>query len=286
MWILRLLSYLPLPALYAFSELMAFLTYHVVRYRRNVVHKNLRNAFPEKTPHEIARLARDFYRDLCDYAVETLKLMSLTEKEIKERMICATPEIEQTLREEKGMLVYLTSHQFNWEWMLQAVVLNGKIDIHYVYQPQSSKFFDDFSNHLRQRFGAKAVRRDQVGREAIRLRGTRYVLAILADQFPGLDHDKRHWTSFLNQDTAFFAGSIALAVRMKSKIYFFYSRKIQRGYYEYFILPMDQPPYSTDEKGVADLYAKALEKSIRTQPHNWLWSHNRWKRTRQEMGDA
>lgn len=283
---LRLLSYLPFPVLYAFSEFLAFFTYHVIGYRRGIVSKNLKASFPEKSDAERESIAKTFYRDLCDYAVETLKLLTMSDEEVKRRMVCVTKEVEQSLSEEKGAMVYLTAHNFNWEWMVAAVCLNGKPKLHYVYQPQSSRFFDDFSNFIRQRFGAAGIRRDQVGREAVRLRGTQYALAILADQFPGLDHDKRHWTEFLHQDTAFFAATFQLSMRIEAPIFFFTCKKLRRGYYQYGIIPIARPPYLSGEKPLVEAYAEAVEHLIYEQPENWLWSHNRWKRSRKEMGDA
>ena len=32
-----------------------------------------------------------------------------------------------------------------------------------------------------------------------------------------------------------------------------------------------------------DLFMRRLEKEINEQPHLWLWSHRRWKHTRQEV---
>ena len=34
-----------------------------------------------------------------------------------------------------------------------------------------------------------------------------------------------------------------------------------------------------------DIYHQMLEASIRRQPELWLWSHNRWKRTREEFNE-
>ena len=43
-----LITLLPLRVLYIISDLFYCLVYHVFRYRRKVVAKNLKNAFPER----------------------------------------------------------------------------------------------------------------------------------------------------------------------------------------------------------------------------------------------
>ena len=71
-----LLSLIPLPVLYVVSDVLYFPLYYVVRYRRKIVRKNLEGSFPEKTPEEIVRIEKKFYRFFCDCVVENIKLFS------------------------------------------------------------------------------------------------------------------------------------------------------------------------------------------------------------------
>ena len=52
-FLLIALARLPLRVLYVLSDGMGSLLYHVVRYRRKLVRKNLTRAYPEKTRKEI-----------------------------------------------------------------------------------------------------------------------------------------------------------------------------------------------------------------------------------------
>lgn len=256
-----------------------------MRYRRDVVQQNLRNSFPEKTLRELKKIEKDFYHNLCDYPIETLKMMTMPEEEVRRRIKFNNPEVIESQAMKGQSMIYLTSHQFNWEWLLAGVCLNTTPSVYYVYQKQSSDFFNRFSNIIRMRFGAKPIRREQVGREAIRRKGSLHGLALLADQFPGLAQDKRFWTNFLNQDTAFFQGINQLAIITQYPIIFFITRKIKRGYYENELVCIAQPPYAKSDTTIIKNYVKEIEKVIRQQPENWLWSHDRWKKTRNEMGD-
>ncbi len=285
MFLLKLLSRLPLRVLYLISDLMFVIGYHVIRYRRTVVQQNLKNSFPEKSDTELHQIERNFFKNLCDYPIETLKLMTMSEEQVRERMKYRNPEEVEKIAREGQAMIYLTAHQFNWEWMLAAACLSTTPPVYYVYQAQSSQFFDDFSNVIRQRFGAKPIRREKVGREALRIKGTVHGLALLADQFPGLGHDKRYWTNFLHQDTAFFQGINQLAIITQYPVIFFVSRKIKRGYYENELIKIAEPPYAKTDLVVVENYIKATEKVIHEQPEGWLWSHDRWNRTRAEMGD-
>ena len=178
MFFLKLLSRFPLSVLYVFSDLIFIFGYYVLRYRRKVVQSNLRNAFPEKSKTVLHQTERNFYRNLSDYPVETLKLLTMSRDEIVRRMRYKNPEVIESLAKQGQSMIYLTSHQFNWEWLLAGACLNTTPPLFYVYQAQSSKFFDDFSNLIRTRFGAQPIRREKVGREAIKKRGTLHGLAL------------------------------------------------------------------------------------------------------------
>ncbi len=285
MLLLRLLSRLPLRVLYVISDFLFLVGYYLVRYRRKVVHENLMKSFPEKTTRELHQIEKDFYHNLCDYPIETLKLLTIPKEEVLQRMKYTNPEVIESLATQGQSMIYLTSHQFNWEWLLAGACLNTSPPLYYVYQAQSSEFFDHFSNVIRMRFGALPIKREKVGREAIKKKGTLHALALLADQFPGLDHDKRYWTTFLNQDTAFFQGINQLAIMTQYPVIFFVSRKIKRGYYENELIKIAEPPYGKNDLSIIESYIQATEKVIREQPEGWLWSHDRWKHTRSEMGD-
>ena len=51
-WLLQGIAYLPFWMLYAISDVLFFVVYYVVRYRRKVAYDNIRGSFPEKTDKE------------------------------------------------------------------------------------------------------------------------------------------------------------------------------------------------------------------------------------------
>ncbi|MEO5979767.1 MAG: lysophospholipid acyltransferase family protein [Chryseolinea sp.] len=285
MILVRLLSRLPFAILYLFSDFLFFLTFHFIRYRRKLVQKNLRNSFPEKTPSELKQIEKEFYKNLCDYAVEMLKLLTISKDELTKRVVFKNPETANAYIKNKQSLLNLASHHFNWEWLLTAgsISLPGEMD--FVYQPVGSKFFNNFSLISRTRFGAHAIRRDSVAREIVKRKNVTRNIALVGDQYPGYGHDKKFPVRFLNQDTVFFYGSIQLAVLTQYPVMYYALRKIKRGHYEATIVEIARPPYDKDNRQIIERYVEEIEKLIRENPSEWLWSHNRWK-TRHLEGSA
>lgn len=278
MFFLRLLSYLPFPVLYALSDFLFFVSYRIVNYRKRVVRRNLRNSFPEKSEKERRQIEKDFYKHLCDYGVETLKLLTISEQELMKRMQFSNPELLADYKAKNQSIFFLASHQFNWEWMVVGASLVFPFDIEFVYQPVKNKFFDRFSLTTRSRFGALGIRRKDVAREIIKRRTKLKGIASVADQYPGYESDKKYASTFLNQDTVFFYGTNQLAQLTQFPTLYYKVEKIKRGYYLSTPVVIGEPPYAKTSDSVIEGYVRELEKSIQQNPANYLWSHDRWKK--------
>ena len=74
MWVISKLNF---RLLYILSDLLFYLTYYVVRYRRKTVYNNLKMVFPEKTEKEITRICKASYRNSTDTFIESIKSLKL-----------------------------------------------------------------------------------------------------------------------------------------------------------------------------------------------------------------
>lgn len=276
MFVLKLFSRLPLGVLYVFSDILYVLGYYIFPYRKKLVRKHLRDSFPEKTKAERKFIERKFYRNLCDYVVETLKLLTISREEIAKRHIFTNPEIFDAYKEKNLPVLGLASHQFNWEWLLATG--NFYFPLDFVYQPVNSKLTDTVLLECRTRFGGHAIKRNELGRELIKRKSHWRLISIVSDQYPGKRKDKKYIATFLNQETAFFEAPNQLASLTQYPVAFAAIRKIKRGYYETTFQMLASPPYQKNQEGVIDAYVKAAEIVIREHPEGWLWTHKRWKK--------
>lgn len=277
MFLVRLISRLPLGVLYLLSDFGYFVSYYIVRYRRKLVRRNLAQSFPEKSLKELIKIEKQFYRNLCDYAVETLKLLTISKEELGKRMVFNTPEIPNQYKQQNQSMLILASHQFNWEWLVTAACFNLPMQVDFVYQKVNNNFFERISMEFRTRFGAHAIQRHEVARETVKRKNILRAIATVADQYPGFKQDKKYLTTFLNRETVFFYGTNQLAILTQYPVVFYEIRKIKRGYYETNAIVIANPPYSKDSNLVIDKYVSMVEALIKENPSGWLWSHNRWK---------
>lgn len=240
--------------------------------------KNLKNAFPEKTKKERKRIERQFYHNLCDYGVETLKLLTIQEEELKRRFCFEDVELVYKYAKQNQSVIYLAAHQFNWEWAMVSASTSLPLPVDFVYQNVKSNFFNILIMACRTRFGAHAIERKKVAREAVSRKHILRGIATVADQYPGRSNDKKFVYPFMNQETAFFYGTNQMVNLMQYPVLFFKVEKIKRGYYRGSFTQVGVPPYAKTDTSVLEKYIQEMEKEIRKNPAVYLWSHNRWKK--------
>lgn len=272
-FVIKLISKLPLSVLYRLANLLRFVFEHVIAYRKAVIVSNLKNSFPEKSETEIASIARGYYKYLSRMMVETIKTWSITDKELNKRVQFLNPEIFQTKLDQGKSIIIMMGHSGNWEWAGLATKLRFGMEMMPVYRRIKSKPMDKFYSELRSKFGVKPVL-DKSAFQEINAESAQKAVAMLADQTPSAK--KGWWLQFLNQNTPFYRGSEILAKRLGYDVVFAHIRNSSKaGHYE--IIFEDLTPYSNDNHQLTLRFAELLENEIKKDPTNWLWSHKRWK---------
>lgn len=271
---LYLISLLPFRVLYIISDALFIVLYHIIGYRRTVVQQNLRNSFPEKTDAERQAIEKAYFKYLADLIVETVKMISISKKELQQRVVLTNPEIlEQYVKDNKSITA-VAGHYCNWEWA--GLEFGIESPLFFVYKPLSNEIFDDFFIRIRSRFGAVAVAMKQTMRTMVAHKNEFTITVFAGDQTP-VKAEANYFTTFLNQPTAVFLGIEKIAKLIDSAVIFYDMRRIKRGYYTYTIVPLVENAKASDQEEITKAHVKYLEMMINREPQYWLWSHRRWK---------
>ena len=281
-------SLLPLRVHYLLSTMLYVLLRYVVRYRLKVVRKNLSTSFPEKTEKELRTIENNFYRSFCDYFVESVKLITIRKGNLKRRMVFKGYEkIDQCIHEGQSVAVYL-GHYCNWEWVTSLPFwITPDAHCGQIYHPIENKAFDRMFLRIRQRLGAECIPMQDTLRRILEFRNAKQpvVIGYISDQKPNWVNI-HHWVDFLHHDTPVLTGAERIIRKVGHAVFYLDIRRVKRGYYEAeFKLITRNPQKVEGEYGITDIYYQILEKSIIRAPEFWLWSHNRWSRTREEFNE-
>ena len=282
-----LLSLLPLRVLYFISDFILYpLLYHIVGYRQKTVFQNLTSSFPENSLQEIKRIERDFFHFLADYMVETIKFFSMSEKQIKRRMTFSGVEgiAEAMNKEGKNLCFLYLGHYCNWEWIASLPCwCPNDVKCGQIYHPLYNKAMNKLFLYLRNRFGSESIGMKETLRRIIELKRSKQkiIIGFISDQTPKWN-SIHHWCDFLNHDTPVFIGTEKIGKQVDALIYYGELKRIKRGYYHCELKPMTHDAKTIPDYQLTDKFTLLLENIIKENPSFWLWSHKRWKRTKEE----
>jgi KDO2-lipid IV(A) lauroyltransferase len=281
-------SFLPFPVLYLFSDFLAFVLKKIIRYRSSTIRENLFYSFPEKSKEEREIIVDKFYAHLADLIVEVLKMFTMDKKSIQEHFFTplenATidPKVQEGLNLilRPGPCIGMLGHYGNWEWASFCSCINfpGK-ENWVVYKPLSDKNFDKLFNKVRSRYGAELIEMKNVLRKFAGAGQSPFIAYFVSDQSP-MTLSSHHKITFLNQETLVYLGAEKIAHSRNIPVVYVEIEKIRRGVYTTRVEKLTENPESISPEEINLLFQRRLEKTIQEKPEFWLWSHKRWKYTR------
>jgi Kdo2-lipid IVA lauroyltransferase/acyltransferase len=273
-YFLLLISLLPFWVLYLISDALAFFLYHVMRYRRKVVSKNIETSFPGSA--DLQKTEKKFYRFLADTFLESLKLFTIRKKTLLKRITCDNPEIMEQYAKENRSVIFMSTHYGNWEYLIYAMNL---LFAHWaigVGKPLSNEVMNKLTNLRRSRFGMKIVNATNVKEEFKKDKDSLTASLFLSDQYPG-GANKGFHTIFMNKETDFLFGAEKYATEYNYPVVYADVERIKRGRYKIHLIKIADNPKETEHGIIMNTYVRSLEKTIERDPAYWLWSHKRWK---------
>ena len=265
--IFYLVSKLPYRALYVISDIANLVLYHIVRYRRDIVRRNITSAFPEKSLEECISIERGFYKWFCDYFVETVKLMSVSRQELLSRIeFRGIDKIEECF--DRGQTCAgILGHYGNWE-LLSATGLvikkHPEAVIGLIYHPLRSQLFDRLFINMRQSMGGVCVPKKDILRYLVSFRSQNLMnlFGYIADQAPRY-RNIHLWLPFLNHDTPVFTGAERIMRKMNNAVFYIDVERPERGKYIYTFKLMTDKPGEMPEFEITKKFFVMLEQTIR-----------------------
>ncbi|WP_430814890.1 lysophospholipid acyltransferase family protein [Carboxylicivirga sp. RSCT41] len=276
-----MVSLMPFRVLYCFSDFAAFVMHKVVKYRRKVIYDNLYKSFPDKSSEEIEKIAKAFYKNLTDNLLESFKAFTMKHSSIIKRHKILNPELLESLLEQHKGVIGVTAHYANWEWGS----LSGSLqcDNHFValYKPLNNKYINNILLRSRAKCNTELVSIKETSDMFRQYENKNYVFLMAADQSPakGKQMDSAYWFEFFNRQTAFLHGPEKYSRRYNYPVVYIDIQRVKRGYYEVVLSTLTESPNNLPDGKITELYKNKLVEIISTRPNDWLWSHNRWKRS-------
>ncbi len=273
------ISLLPFPLLYLLSDAIYWILFRLIGYRKDVVLTNLRNSFPEKSEAEIKAIADRFYRWFCDLVLETLKTLTISPEQTRERVRFENVDLLRSYAEQGRSIILVLGHYGNWELAGARYSAEAGIPpLYVIYHPLANTHFDRLVYHMRTRHGTRLYTMRETSKAMLRDKDLLTATAFIADQTPA--PERGYWMPFLNQDTPVFLGTEALSKKLDKPIVYIRITRPERGRYVMSMECLVDSPRNTREGEITEIHTRRLEQDIRLHPELWLWTHRRWKHRR------
>jgi Kdo2-lipid IVA lauroyltransferase/acyltransferase len=273
---IKILSRLPWWVLYGLSSLIYFLAYYVVRHRQHVIREQLAKVYPNLTETERDLIHRQFLKNFCDVLVEVLKSVTMSAEDMCARVHVLNLEVARRFLDAGQSVMFVTSHLCNWEWLLHGVVLQLGYPMDAGYKPLHDQWAERLMLKVRSRFGARLVPAKELLADIIKRRNIVRAIAMNADQAP-VSTDKRHWTVFLGQDSAFYIGAEQISRATRLPVIYACMRRVGRSRYEVELKLLWDGKETVAPSQITEKYARACELDVLRSPADWLWSYRRWR---------
>lgn len=250
---------------------------------------NLARSFPEKKYWDLDPIADAYYKHMGEIVAEAIWFGGSDYGRVRKQKICtmANAEVLYDAFNESPSVIVLNSHSGNWEILggfcvydyneAQTAPYTEK-NLFCVYKKLTNEVMDEVFKRNRVNClhdQDVLLEASQFLRFALRNKGEKMIYVANSDQSPYVG--RFFVGEFLNQPTYAMTGAVGVAHKLNMSVLYMKMARKARGSYEIsFVKLCDDASQYTPEDIVRMYYAE-LEKEIKETPHNWLWSHKRWK---------
>ena len=275
--ILWCVSILPFRLLYAVSDLLYILIYHVFGYRKKTVTENLKLVFPEKSDLEIKIIRKKFYHHLCDMVLESIKSMNISLESMQKRYTFKNLDIITDFEKQNKSIVLMCAHYGSWEWIFVLQTYIGHRG-YGIYKRLQNKYFDRLVKSVRARYNSYLITTKETFStlENAKKNGILCISGFASDQSPKKDK-AHHWNEFMGIKVPVHTGAEMMAKQLDMPVVFFSVERKKRGYYEATFQTLAENPNDSKGYEITDAFLKLVENQIHEAPEYYLWTHKRWK---------
>jgi len=277
------ISILPFRLLYAFSDCVYVLIYHVFGYRKKTVRDNLALALPNLSDAERLVIEKKSFRHLCDMFLEMIKTMSISKKEMEKRFSFTNLPLYFEEEEKGKSIAIMIAHYATYEWVIS---MNHHITFkgYAIYKRISNKYFDKLVKDIRSKFKAYLITTKETKNiiESNAKKGILGVYGFASDQTPR-PSENMYWSTFMGIETPIHVGAELFAKKNDMNVVFLKVKKVKRGYYEATFEILSNDVKSIPDFKLSEQFMDKVEQQILEAPEYYLWTHKRWKHKKEHF---
>ena len=270
-------------SLYRWGTRLGALAGKVLRGRDRLAMRNLRMVYPDRDPRELRRIADDCWRHFGRELLFSIQSQNLSLEELAERCPFVNAHIlEEAIARGKGTVV-ISAHWGGWE-IAGLAVMSMIRNVRMVARPLDNELLERELHHIRERTGAEIVDRRKAARVLIKALAENGVVVLLPDQ--AVLPREGVLAPFLGRPAWTTPAPAKMALRAASTIVFGFCIPDGLRHRLEFEDSIRADLLTEGERDPVELTKRINEiisRRIHARPELWLWMHDRWKGTGEDV---
>ncbi len=241
---------------------------------KEVIEKNVSFAFSNANSEFKKNIINEMWKSYGKILAEYAFIKYFREEESEKFLEIKGQEILEGIKFSKEPVIFVSGHFDNFELMAMHIEKSG-VDLATIYRPLNNNFLNPVMENIRKKYICqKQIKKGISGtKEILKYFRSGTSVALMIDQ-----RVSEGMKSIFFKNEAFTTTIPAQFVKkFNCKIVPIY---IERKNNENFMLEIMKPINFDGDQTTEDITLKLnqlLEKMIVRNPHQWIWSHNRWK---------
>jgi len=260
------------------------LVFRFLKKERDKTINNLTLVFGDvKTEIEIKKMAQQVFVNQALNFADYVHTMQYTTREQFSKIVEFVGEehLREAYNQGKGVLC-LMCHVGSWEFSAIMPPVMG-YETTAISRPMPNEKIDKLIVGSRQKRGMKNISRGNVYDQLVEVLKKGECLIIMIDQDTQV---KGVFLDFMGKQAYTPIGAARLAIDSKAPVLPMYMKRLPNNKHQFTILP--QLPFinTGNEFDIIEntkIYNKAIEEIINETPEQWVWMHERWKTTPEEV---
>jgi len=286
-WLIRVIlfpvRFMPRTLELFLGAVLGLFLYHIIRFKRDVVRRNLLAAYGNKSLSEIKELERKNYIHYGRLVFELLHMpfdgFNFGKKNVHVHNI---QYLEEALSKGKGVLL-LSAHIGFWE-VMGAVAMLYKLPLNIITKYLRIKLFDDLWVNSRASYGIKLINEVSSAKNILKALSRKEIVGVVLDQFMGPPVGGK--VMFFGHPAWTITSLAWFVQKTGAPIVPVVNYRREDGSFDLVIYPdAGFENVGNDDENIkhnTQRYSNIIEGFIRKCPEQWIWVHKRWKAVKED----
>ncbi len=248
----------------------------IARKRRQIALQNMRFCGIGKSDQERMRIIRRMFHNFGMTAAEFSRIKVYTREDYSRKLeFVGFENAINAYRLNRGV-IFLSGHFDNWEILIQAVAVKN-LPASVVVRQQHNLKTDRFLKEIRSKNGLEVITAETQPLKIVRAFKKGRGVAVLLDVYGGREGID---IPLFGHEVSTLSGAVDLAVKNKIPIIISFIRRKSNGDHIIEVpeaIMAGEDDSFRDSRSILRHYHQIMEGMIRRYPHQWLWTHKRFK---------